>query len=102
MSIKNYINFSQQVYSVLTRTCGINVAKHIVCFYSIILHNISLGLIVSIFSVVFFCEKTISSKGTVSQDFDFKQTLRIDSFIYRRGMYIPRITELKMTEWKTV
>ena len=74
MSIKNYINFSQQVYSVLTRTCGINVAKHIVCFYSIILHNISLGLIVSIFSVVFFCEKTISSKGTVSQDFDFKQT----------------------------
>ena len=50
----------------------------------------------------FFLEKTISSKGTVSQDFDFKQTLRIDSFIYRRGMYIPRITELKMTEWKTV
>ena len=73
MSIKNYINFSQQVYSVLTRTCGINVAKHIVCFYSIILHNISLGLIVSIFPVVFL-EKTISSKGTVSQDFDFKQT----------------------------
>ena len=62
MSITNYINFSQQVYSVLSRTCGINVAKHIVCFYSIILHNVSLGLIVSIFSVVFFWRKQFPVK----------------------------------------